>query len=283
MSSALHISSRDDEKKDPASSDSSAPRPQPDKMDANEEGKEGGPYVIQAPPTTSKYIKQARNHSTASTNKPIVLSRVQPQLQQQDDKPASKKEISTITFPPPAVKADKSRSDSDNRSQEIETDVRGFLKMAETKKLTVAENRHHSTFSDFRSNGNILNFERKEDGEGVDGGGGGRGVPPPAAEEMEWTASDSKYLKSKRSNPSSGSVVTERMDSARPPAEDGARQGGVEKGSEVGEEKWEEGAAVGSTFVVNITASSSHGQPAPHTKAKDGQEKKKVGEGVVWL
>ncbi|KAK7097034.1 cyclin-dependent kinase-like 5 isoform X2 [Littorina saxatilis] len=139
------------------------PRLPSEKMDTNEadrEGKVGEGYVIQAPPTSgSKYLKQARNQSMAGSNTPIVLSRV-PQQQQHsaEDKVVAKKDVSAAIFPPQLVKTDKSKSESDNRNQEIEAEVNSFLKMADTKKLTVAENRHHSTFSDFRSSGNILGF-----------------------------------------------------------------------------------------------------------------------------
>ena len=251
-----------------------------DTVEAHKE-EEGGTYVIQAPPTSSKYIKQARNQSTAGTNKPIVLNRVQ--QVSSEDKVGVRKEPNTTVFPPAPVKAEKSKSESDNRSQEIEAEVRSFLKMAETKKLTVAENRHHSTFSDFR-NGNILDFQRRSerlDLDGMDGGGFRTATDP---EEMDWAPSDSKYLKSKRSDISlaggggDGSVGSEPMDSARPSLEDAlTRLGGSESGVGATEDGEGGGSRGNNTYVMNITANSSHSQSTGHSKSKDSTEKKKVG------
>lgn len=285
---------REDEKKElsPASSNSPCPpHPQSEKMETVEgdrEEKEGGTYVIQAHPMSSKYIKQARNQSTAGTNKPIVLNRV-PQLSSQDRAGVKKELSSAAVFPAPPVKADKSKSESDNRSQEIEAEVCSFLKMAETKKLTVAENRHHSTFSDFR-NGNILDFQRrseKVDLDGMDGSGFRTAVADP--EEMDWTPSDSKYLKSKRSIVSlaggvgGSSVGCEPMESARPSHEDAQTRLGVVGGSGVGVTEGGEDrpTAANNTYVMNITANSLHNQAAGHAKSKDSVEKKKVGSSLT--
>ncbi|KAK7097035.1 hypothetical protein V1264_004073 [Littorina saxatilis] len=271
------------------------PRLPSEKMDTNEadrEGKVGEGYVIQAPPTSgSKYLKQARNQSMAGSNTPIVLSRV-PQQQQHsaEDKVVAKKDVSAAIFPPQLVKTDKSKSESDNRNQEIEAEVNSFLKMADTKKLTVAENRHHSTFSDFRSSGNILGVGRGERGEtdpsdscSGGGGGGGGGFRVADLEQMDWTPSDSKYLKSKRSDislPSGvGGVGSEHMDSSRLAHEDtqlrlgGGGEGGVGGGAPDSGEGQGRGT---STYVMNITANSSHSQSTTHAaKSKEGVEKKK--------
>ncbi|KAK7496513.1 hypothetical protein BaRGS_00012165 [Batillaria attramentaria] len=250
----------EDEKKEiPASAKSQHQTPA-EKMDTNEEDKEEG-YVIQPPPppTSSKYLKQARNQSTAgtTTNKSIDV-----------DSPIVKKESSTTVFPPPP-KVDKSRSEVDNRTQEVEAEVRSFLKLAETKKLTVAENRHHSTFSDFR-NGNILDFSGRKlqtERDNQDAVGKANG-----AEDMDWSPSESKYLKSKRDTVSGDST-----DGAVPSLEDS--QMGMD--GEGGEDK-HGGQGAGnrgnSTYVMNITATSSHSQ-APSQPVSFGKstsvEKKK--------
>lgn len=315
-----------------------------EKMDTNEDddndrdGQEvgvggEGTFVIKAPPPTtpSKYFKQARNQNmvggggntttmtvnavTASSNKPIVLSRLQHQHTTEDkvSTPTGRRETTTTTTTMAVnsksdnaantahpqdggggVGSHSPQSDQDNRSREIEAEVQSFLKMAEAKKLTVTDNRHFSTFSDFRANGNILDFQRREREEAgagsgsSHGGGGGMGQRPDAAEDMDWTPSDSKYLKSKRSDISlvggvSGvSLANEPMDSAPLPhphaREEGAlsRLGGGDGGAEDGEERV--GGRGTSTYVMNVMATTSHSQSstAIASKSKDSVEKKKV-------
>lgn len=305
-----------------------------EKMDVNDDdddsdrkngGVSGEPFVIQAPPqppvTPSKYLKQARNHNMAEANskamatKSIVLSRVQ-QPSTEESVVAPKRDTivfagasttvastttATVAHPPHlhGVKVDKSKSESDNRSQETEADARSFLKMAEAKKLTVAENRHYSTFSDFRNNSNIVEFQR-----GAGAGGRDRDesdvkalhvpgfkVSADAAEEMDWTPSESKFLKAKRSDVSlvggvSGvSLGNEPMDSAplphlHPARDDAQTRLGGGDSAEGGEERQGASGPGGrgtQTYVMNITANSTHSQSTTMlgSKSKDSLEKKK--------
>ncbi|XP_076468504.1 uncharacterized protein LOC143299205 isoform X2 [Babylonia areolata] len=301
------------EKKDPPLGDSSPRHPHLEKMDTNEAdrgNKEDNSYVIQAPPLSGKFIKQNRNQTTAESNKSIVLNRVPQQQQQQlphqsssEDKAAlPKKELIAAVFPHPLpVKVDKSKSESDNRVLEVgggEGEGHGPLRLSEVKKLSVTDNRHHSTFSDFR-NGNILDFQQrrleKEEVEKMEEGeeeaGGGRIRAPETAEEMDWAPSDSKYLKSKRSDASMTSVSAlseQPMDSAQPsPASEEAGTSAVgmvvvgEQGAGGREDRVQEEGAQGSnsnsTYVMNVTANSSHGHTSTGVggKAKDSVDKKK--------
>jgi hypothetical protein len=112
---------------------------------------------------------------------------------------------------------------------------------------------------------------------------------------MDWTPSDSKYLKSKRSDISlvggvSGvSLANEPMDSAPLPhphaREEGAlsRLGGGDGGAEDGEERV--GGRGTSTYVMNVMATTSHSQSstAIASKSKDSVEKKKVSRQLLCL
>lgn len=290
----------EDEKKEVPASAKSHQTTLAEKMDTNEEDQEGG-YVIQTPPASSKFLKQARDQSTTSTSKSIVLNRVEqqpqkPMSQQEPDidgecnaeKSLPKKDSSTtVVFPAAIPKVDKSRSEVDSRSQDMEAEVRNFLKLAETKKLTIAENRHHSTFSDFR-NGNILDFNPLVHAANSTGGSMHKGVnigggqkrsdkdnsgsrPSGSAEDMDWSPTESKYLKSKRDTLSGDTM---NGASLPPPHEDS-------QGSDGGEDRLGGGGGVGcinSTYVVNVTATSSHSQapsqPVGFGKATSVEKKK---------
>ncbi|XP_076446086.1 uncharacterized protein LOC143283715 isoform X2 [Babylonia areolata] len=279
-------------------------------------------YILQAtappPPSSSKFLKQNRNQATAaagttptpththtpatttttSTTTPIVLNRVQ-----QPPAPDSNASTHTAAVVPqqhqPAIGAlaNQSKAEPDGHGQEVEDEVRSFLKLAESRKLTVYDGRHHSTFSDFR-NGNILDFQRrmKKGGEvkKVESVQGFRLADP--TEDMDWTptttTTDSKHLKPNKDGDvlmtgvggvdSSGGERTDSTDRGSPLHEEApsrlAGGGGGDKGAGVkvnGEDKTVMGGVLSNTFVVNVTANSSHNQPKAQRKAKDTVGKKK--------
>ncbi|XP_025084800.1 cyclin-dependent kinase-like 5 isoform X2 [Pomacea canaliculata] len=268
-----------------------APSPSPEMMDVNEDEKEeeDSAYVIQPRPSTSKFLKQVQNQTAAFTGSNSLPSHSQKYVGVDQEKvKANKEDLETpsVLSPPKGYK-----SEPDNRTKEAEVEMRNCLKIAEAKKQTLAENRHHSTFSDFR-NGNILDFvvgstgqqkgERGGGSVGVGGVGGGAGDLHPARdaggklesiEEMEWMPSESKYLKSW---PSAGST-SEPIDSVHLVRENGLRRV-MEEGEEVcaaGEKQGGQGVRSNGTYVMNIMATPSQQQPAKKTTSTTNIDKKK--------
>ena len=147
-------------------------------------------------------FKQNNKLTTANTKKPVLG-----QVQQDGSggKTNRKQDVNTAVFPSQSLMAGKSKSQSDDRSKEIEDEIRSFLKMAESRKLTVVENRHHTTFSDFRK-GNLLDFQKENTHNWSQWSRpGNRDIlghvadPTDVVPECrEWTPVDSKYLKTRR-------------------------------------------------------------------------------------
>lgn len=198
-------------------------------------------------------MKQAHNQTAA--NKPIVLNRMQdpqPNIQSEIDRGSEERRNNSTTTPlPPPQREDKPKSDSDHQLQnEVDLDVQNFLRSEDVKRLTVVENRHQSTFSDFR-NGNILNLNAVAGTKKVNENSASVMESKDKCEktdDMEWAPSDAKFLKQKRD------VVGVESSDVKQDSQAGlGGNGGV--GSI-------EGGACGrgnSTYVVNVVANSSHG------------------------
>ncbi|XP_067663394.1 cyclin-dependent kinase-like 3 isoform X1 [Haliotis asinina] len=160
-----------------------------EKMDTDEEKS----YVIQGTSSSTgdmKFLKQVRNQSTAnSTNKTSVVLRQMKGQQQGEDEDEDCGEGGSAR--------QQNRAVSRTEITIMDADPKLGSKYPETKKSTF-DNRHQSTFQDFR-NGNLLEVNANSSKNRTQGQQESSAMQSSNDDKMDWTVSDSRYMKKRDS------------------------------------------------------------------------------------